>query len=802
MNLKKLASTFLSFLLTVSIFTISIPQIGLARAPAKSASASDIDKRLSSIEAKLVKRQKELGIPGISLAIVKDNKVIYSKGLGYKDFENKVPITANTQLAIGSATKAFTGLSVLMLQDQGKLSLDDSPKKYLPYFKMNNPETDKNITVRDLMAHSSGLNRTDLAMITGKLDRVELIKVAGIAKPMAGLRKKFFYQNIMFAAAGEVVANVEKQPWEEFVPQKIFAPLGMNNSTMTVTQMQKAEDYSFGYNYNFDTKETSKLPTRDITHIGPAGSINSSANDMAKWLKFVLNGGELDGKKLVSKAGFDEWTKPQMKISSNGSVSYGLGWFVQSWKNKKVIQHGGNIDGFNSMVALMPEENLGFVMLSNVTASSLGNELMNIVWSEILEDAKTTTLSAQAKKEVGLYNLPQAGFDIEVKIEDGKLVAKVPNQPTYILENVKDRKYKLSNAPAGFFLTFKDTEAFLEQPQGNATLKKRGAAKPRENSTTAKSANELIGFYEAKGSKENTLEIKNVNGKASLVVGNQPPYPLEKRDDGNFGSPKLPPTYAVKPKKKGGKLSGIILLQPNGSFEYKFLGKEKPKSNINMTIDDLMAKTIQALGGETNMRKINSRMMEIKLDAVHQGVKGYGKIYQAMPNKTASKTTITALGKKIGWVNDYFDGTKGGEEYSFSQNEEYTGKRLEDAKVEKNFYTFLDWKSKYEKVEIVKMDKVGNEEAYVVSIKPKNASKFSVYVSTKTFLPLQKKSVVVSSTSSQRTPITEKYSDYKEVDGLMLPFKITSVNPGMGDIVTYVTKIKHNVKISKKKFQK
>ena len=192
--------TLLSLILTISIFTISLPQIGYAQAPSKAAiSTSDLESRLSSIEAKVEKRRKELGIPGLSLAIVKDGKVIYSKGLGYKNFEKKVPMTADTQLAIGSATKAFTGLSVLMLQDQGKLSLDDSPKKYLPYFKINHPETDKNITVRDLLTHSSGLNRTDLAMITGKLNRVELIKVAGIAKPMAGLREKFYYQNLMWA---------------------------------------------------------------------------------------------------------------------------------------------------------------------------------------------------------------------------------------------------------------------------------------------------------------------------------------------------------------------------------------------------------------------------------------------------------------------------------------------------------------------------------------------------------------------------------------------------------------------------
>ncbi|NNE98251.1 MAG: serine hydrolase [Pyrinomonadaceae bacterium] len=800
MKHKKPIATILSFVLTISIFTIALPEIGYSQAPASySVSKGDLESRLSQIEAKVVKRQKELEIPGVSLAIVKDGKVIYSKGLGYKDFEKKIPITADTQLAIGSATKAFTGLSVLMLQDEGKLSLKDSPKKYLPYFRINNPETDKNIQLIDLLTHSSGLNRTDLAFITGKLNRVELIKVAGNAKPMAGLREKFFYQNIMFTAAGEIVSEIYGKPWKRFVPEKIFSSLGMNNSTMTVKEMQKSKDFSFGYDFNFDTRKTRKLPTRDIVQVAPAGSINSSANDMAKWLKFILACGELDGKRLVSEKGFKQWLTPHMKITPNGKVSYGLGWFVQDWKGKKVVQHGGNIDGFNSMVAMLPEENIGFVMLTNVSASSLGNELMQIVWSGLLEDVSSKKLPDGAK-EVGKYKFLQAGFDIEVAVEDGKLVAKVPGQPTYILEKVKDRRYRLSNAPAGFFITFKDTEAFLEQPQGNFNLPKEGT-KPVKKSAVDRSASELIGIYEAKAQKGNTIEIKDVEGKPSLVVGEQPPYPLEKRDDGNFGSPKLPPVYYVKVKHdSNGKVAGFTMVQPEGEFEFTYIGKKKSAPEIAMSVDDLMAKTINALGGEENMRKINSRAVTFEIDAVHQGVKGYGKSYAQTPNKAASKTTITALGKKIGRIDEYFDGTKGGEKYSFSRDEKFTGKRLEDIKVSHRFHPFLESKTFYKSIKIIKTEKVNGEKAYVVSFQPKNASKFTVYISAKTYLPVKRNSIVLSSTSSQRIPLSETYSDYKRVDGLMIPFKLSATSAGMGTIITHIKEVKHNVKIPGKTF--
>ncbi|MCB1025554.1 MAG: beta-lactamase family protein, partial [Acidobacteria bacterium] len=179
MTIRKFSAALLTFVLAFSAFTISLPQPAYSQTSQKTSALTkaDLDLRLSKIEAKLAERQKELGIPGVSLAIVKDGKVILSKGFGYKNFEKKIPVTADTQFAIGSATKAFTGLAALISEDEGKLSLTDSPKKYIPYFKINDPEIDKNIQVRDLLCHSSGLNRTDLGWITGKLNAEEIIRV-------------------------------------------------------------------------------------------------------------------------------------------------------------------------------------------------------------------------------------------------------------------------------------------------------------------------------------------------------------------------------------------------------------------------------------------------------------------------------------------------------------------------------------------------------------------------------------------------------------------------------------------------
>ena len=500
------------FFLIVTLTAAALPRPLIAQqsvAPKPAATATDYSTQLAAIEKALDDRRKELGIPGISLAIVKDDQIIYLKGLGYKNFEQKLPVTPDTRFAIGSASKAFTAMLAAMSADDGKLSLDDSPKKFLPYFTLKDPDAAAKITIRDLLAHRSGLNRTDLAMATGVLNREEIIKVAGMAKPTAKLGEKFQYQNVMYAAAGEAIAKAEKSTWEKLIASRIFKPLGMTNSDTATAAMLKAKDYSLGYDYKPSTKVTRHLPQRDLTAAGPAGAINSSARDMAQWLRLMLANGSINGRRLVSEKNFDELVRKQVNVG--GPVDYGLGWFLRKWNGHKVVEHGGNIDGFNSQVALMPDQKLGFVLLTNVTGSPLGGFAMNTIWKNLVGDpksAETKTAAAEPKAagdgtaapagdpkaEVGKYKLVAAGIDFEVALKDNKLTLTVPGQPTYTLENIGGRRYKLAEpAPPGFFATFRpakdkpsETELFIEQPQGNVVLEKIVAAdKPAETAPAA-----------------------------------------------------------------------------------------------------------------------------------------------------------------------------------------------------------------------------------------------------------------------------------------------------------------------------
>ena len=687
------------------------------------ATATDYTTALAAIEKSLEEKRKEFGIPGMSLVIVKDDKVIYLKGLGVKDFEKNIPVTPDTRFAIGSSTKAFTAMLAVMSADEGKLSLDDSPKKFLPYFTLRDQDAAAKITMRDLLSHRSGLNRTDLAMVSGVLNREELIKVAGLAKPTAKLGEKWQYQNVMYAAAGEAVAKAQNSTWDALIVKRIFKPLGMKNSDTSSDDMLKARDYSFGYEYNPSTKATRRLPQRSIVAAAPAGAIDSSARDMAQWVRLMLGNGVFNGKRLVSEKGFEELTRKQINIA--GSVDYGLGWFLRQWNGHKVVEHGGNIDGFNAQVAFMPDQKVGFVLLTNVTASPIGAIAMNTIWKNIVgEPAASTKVGSDPagdpKKEVGKYLAP-AGMGFEVSWKDDKLVLTVPGQPPYSLENLSGRRYKLGEpAPAGYFATFRpvkdkpsEMELYLEQPQGNVVLQKvtGDGARPTVD-TAAKTDSSLI------------------------------------------------------------------------------------------SVDELLTKVIAAYGGEENLRKHKTSVMTIDVDMANQGVQAQGSIRSRAPNLTASDMIFTALGKKLGSVVTYFDGNGGGEMMSFAPEEVYSGKRLADVKAGADFYDVLNWKGNYKTLTVKRIAKVGDEDAYVLEKRNDKGTAVIDYISTKSFLLLRRDSVIVSETAGIELPQTQSFSDYRNVDGVMIPFKSVSNNIAQGETVLRITDVKWDVDIPDSVFKK
>jgi len=414
------------------------------------------------------KQMKEWNVPGIAIAVIKDGNVILSKGYGYRNAEKQLEVTPNTLFAIGSATKAFTVMSMGLLVDEGKLNWDKPVRTYLPEFKMYDLFASVRMTPRDLVTHRSGLPRHDAMWYNSSLSRKELFNRLQYLKPNEDFRAVFQYQNLMFMTAGYLVGQISGGTWEQFVQDKIFNPLGMKNSNFSVEESRKTEDFAFPYTKDDDTVK--KIPFRNIDTIGPAGSINSNINEMAQWVLLHLNKGKHNGTQFISEKTITEMHTPQMVIKSPVQYNeiplsnYGMGWFIQPYRGHYKLHHGGNIDGFSALVTFMPQDSIGTVILTNLNGTPLPSiiayniedrllGLNQILWSQRMkksieerekkrkeEDKKedeyrkqNTTTSHPLEHYEGTYDHPGYGI-FTITNENGNLKACY-NDITYILEH-------------------------------------------------------------------------------------------------------------------------------------------------------------------------------------------------------------------------------------------------------------------------------------------------------------------------------------------------------------------------------
>ncbi|HEV7556539.1 MAG TPA: serine hydrolase domain-containing protein, partial [Kofleriaceae bacterium] len=347
---------------------------------------ADPPKPDARFEKILIERSAKLHIPGIAYAIIKDDKVIAIGAIGVRDTDKKLPVTDDTVFPIGSCTKSFTAMAVAIAADDSKLSVDDSPHKLLPYFKMADPEANDLVTLRDMLSHRTGvMPYGDLAAEPDVLGRDDYIRAAVGAKPVAKLRAGYQYSNAMVTAAGEAVARAYAMSWDKVIETKIFSPLGMSASVTHSDKLASLPDGAIGYTWD-GVGWKAAPPATSLRVLAPAGAIASSASDMAKWVRALANGGELDGKRLVSEAMFAELGKAHTQI--NDTLAYGLGWALYDWNGHHVMEHNGGSVGLSALVSVIPERHAGFVVLANTSPTeltkigSLGAQLWPVILGE------------------------------------------------------------------------------------------------------------------------------------------------------------------------------------------------------------------------------------------------------------------------------------------------------------------------------------------------------------------------------------------------------------------------------------
>ena len=347
-------------------------------------------------------------VPGAAVAVVRNDRVVYAKGYGVTEIGGMKAVTADTLFGLGSTTKAFTTAAMAMLVDEKKMDWDDPVRKYIPYFHLDDPCADSLVTLRDIVSHRTGLSRHDELWDNTPLTREQVIRAIGSVKLTKPFRSAYQYQNIMFITAGEAVASAAGVPWNDFVRTRIFQPLGMNSTAITMAEWN-ASNHAMGHSYDRRNDRVTVRQATDDDNVAPAGSIKSSANDMGQWLRFQLADGAIGGKRLVSADALRETKTPQTVIPLTNEtklvspetniLNYAMGWNVSDYRGAFLIAHGGALNGFRAQVGLLPQQNAAFAVLINLgrgyAAISMRNSLLDLLLGQPSKDWDAYYLAAE-----------------------------------------------------------------------------------------------------------------------------------------------------------------------------------------------------------------------------------------------------------------------------------------------------------------------------------------------------------------------------------------------------------------------
>lgn len=576
---------------------------------------STTDKTFTGLDTAFARVLKDWHAAGFAVAVVVKDKVVFAKGFGYKDYENKVPVTPNTLFAIGSCTKAITASLTGMLDKDGKVDIDKPVRNYIPELKFYNDEMNDHITLRDMMCHRTGLPRHDVSWyLFPTHSKDSLMQRIQYMEPSAGIREKWQYNNFMFMMQGVLVEKITGKSWEDNIREKIFAPLGMNNSDVSLSEWTRSSDEAFGYDVKNDSI-IKKQSHYDIAAMSPAGSINSNVTDMAKWVSLWIHGGKLNGKEILPPGYINDAITVQMAMGGGLPeketpdlyfAGYGFGWFLASYKGHYRVEHGGNIDGFSASTCFFPTDSIGIIVLTNQNGSAVPSVIRNIIADKMLglkyfdwetylksrfDSATVKAKSAEAKKikdsaavvtkpshalknYEGNYNNPGYGT-FQVALKNDSFFIKTPKMnlwmqhKNYDIFNLWpiDDKDGIDTTGTSFPVQFNtNISADIESASINFEPMINPIVFTRSGKEVSKSnLDSYVGEYEISGI---TIKIY-IKGDKDLymLVPGQPEYNLIPLDRDKFSVKNLSGYNVQFNRNDKDEITGINLIQPNGTFK-------------------------------------------------------------------------------------------------------------------------------------------------------------------------------------------------------------------------------------------
>ena len=397
-----------------------------------------VETRLKGFDAYMAQVLKDWDVPGVGIGIVVKDKLVFARGYGFRDYGKRLPFTPATTQPIASNTKLFTAVAVGMLVEEGKLRWDEPIKQFVPTIRFYNDDLDRSVTMRDMLSHRTGVTRHDGIWYKSSFTRRELWDRLRYLEPTAPIRSKFLYNNLMFTAAGQVIEELSGQTWEQFVQHRIFDPLGMSRSTLSIDDNLKGAEPAVPYSERRDSTVLYRQPyyTAEVA-IAPAGAINSCVLDLSRWVIALLNGGRVDGKQVIPAAVLRETMAPSIAMPNaalesrgwgeNLNQYYGMGRWVSSYRGHLLALHGGDLPGFHSQISIMPNDSIGVIVLViGDHAAPLYNGLTYDIYERLL--GMSLTPWSERLNGIRLKN-KAAGTSSRAGADAGRVSGTTPSHP-------------------------------------------------------------------------------------------------------------------------------------------------------------------------------------------------------------------------------------------------------------------------------------------------------------------------------------------------------------------------------------
>jgi len=486
-NGKDWKSKYLAFsyllLLTLSAVAI-IPAHANSRAdPMDTIQTQEtLEIKLKRLADKLEEQRQLYKIPGMAIAVVKNNEVVFQRGFGVKNIEKNLPVNASTIFPIGSITKPFTAVLTGLRVDEGVMDWDAPITKYLPEYLFIQEGKPLQITIRDALSHRSGYGRNDVLWSKETVPAIEVIKAATNTKPLAEYQTEFHYNNVMYLAVAMATAFDKRSDWSALLRERLLVPLGMLNTRSDYTKVIEDKRLATGYYWHELDNKFYVLPAQNLNNIVGASGMYSNANDMAKWVKFLLNQGQVNSEQLISETALQELFSPVIAISP--SYSYGMGWNISEFKDETLLEHAGNGEGFSAQLAILPASNIGFVLLMNVSISPFQSSSINLIFETLLSETNESEETQDYSAYLGDYIAnfePHDNVAFTFKMHGKKPAVYVPGQTLYLLKNMDEQGkfyFEVADKVAISFNSDANNQVSsmnLHEPDGDFLLPKKAA---------------------------------------------------------------------------------------------------------------------------------------------------------------------------------------------------------------------------------------------------------------------------------------------------------------------------------------